>query len=261
MIKRRIKAFLGWLAFHSGLHRRLIGDRAIVALFHRVDDRYGGNPISCTTREFRGFLRFFGKFFTVITLQELLDRIASGKSVAGCLVITFDDGYLDNHRDAAPELRRQGLPACFFIATDFIGSQRVPWWDEELGIRSEWMSWDQVRALKSQGFEIGAHTMNHVDLGVVKGDEAEKEIVGSGERLHRELDAPVPFFTYPYGRPHQITEENRELVRRAGFSCCLSAFGGTVTRRDDAFRLKRTPVSPWHISPYQFGFETMVSKS
>ena len=52
---------------------------------------------------------------TQATLGELLARLSDGKDLGGHLVITFDDGYLDNYRNAAPELRRNGLPACFFV--------------------------------------------------------------------------------------------------------------------------------------------------
>ena len=260
-MKRRIKAVLGWLAFHSRLHRLFFKNRAVVVLFHRVDDRDADNPLSCSRAEFAAFADFFRRFFTVIPLSDLLERLARGDDLSGRLVITFDDGYLDNYRNAAPELRRRGLPACFFVATAFIGSTRVPWWDEERGIRSEWMSWEHLRDLHAQGFDIGAHTMNHVDLGVVEADTAVREITGSKVQLERELAAPVKFFTYPYGRVHQITEANREQVQKAGFECCLSAYGGSVVPGDAPFRIKRTAVSPWYVSPYQFGFEIMLSAS
>jgi len=70
----------------------------------------------------------------------------------------------------------------------------------------------------------------------------------------------VPYFTYPFGSEGQITEENRKLVEEAGFSCCLSAYGGSVAPGDARFHLKRTVVSSWYLSPYQFGFETMLEK-
>jgi len=260
-VKRWLKAVLGWIAFNSGLYRRFFRNRAVVVLFHRVDDRYRDNPISCTRAEFAAYLRFFRRFFRVLTLEELLARLRDGRDLGGHVVITFDDGYLDNYRNAAPELLRHGLPACFFVATELIASERVPRWDAEWGISSEWMSWDDVRSLRAQGFEVGSHTMNHVDLGIVAGDQARTEIVGSKDRLERELGGAVSFFTYPFGRRHQITEENRQLVEEAGFTCCLSAYGGSVAAGDALFQLKRTPVSPWHISPYQFGFETMLERS
>jgi peptidoglycan/xylan/chitin deacetylase (PgdA/CDA1 family) len=254
---RSVKTLLGYLCFHTGLYRLFVRNRAVITLFHRVDDRYGGNPISCTRAEFESYCRFFRRFFHVVTLEELLARLAAGRPVDRLLVITFDDGYLDNRAFAAGALRQLGLPACFFIATDFIGSRRIPWWDEEAGITSEWMSWPQVRELRDLGFEVGAHTMNHVDLGVVPREEAEREILGSRTRLERELGQPVTFFTYPYGRRHQITESHRDIVRGA-FACCLSAFGSSVRSGEDPYVLKRTPISPWHKSPYQFGFEAMV---
>jgi peptidoglycan/xylan/chitin deacetylase (PgdA/CDA1 family) len=259
-MKRYLKRLLGALIYGIGMHRHILADRAVIALFHRVDDRLQGNPITCTTREFRDYCGFFRRHFTVVSLGELLGKVERGEPVGGHLAITFDDGYKDNAGPAAAELERHGLPACFFIATDFIGSNRVPWWDAERSITPEWMTWDDVRTLRDRGFEIGSHTVTHVDLGQVAGPEAEAEIVHSRDRLRRELGGDVSFFSYPYGQPHHITEANRALVRRAGYACCLSAHGGSVRARSNLFDVKREPVSPWYTSPYQFGFEVLFRR-
>src|SRR5690606_3050624 len=56
------------------------------------------------------------------------------ESVAGRrgrhVLLTFDDGYLDNYDTAFPILRRHGVQATFFIATGYIDRPRLPWWDE-----------------------------------------------------------------------------------------------------------------------------------
>lgn len=228
-------------------------------LFHRVDDRLKGNPVSCTREAFEQYCLFFRRHFHVVPLPELLHRLKAGEEVGGLLAITFDDGYRDNYTIAAPVLQRLGMPACFFVSTGLIGSDVRPWWDEEYGARSEWMGWADVRALRAAGFDIGAHTETHPDLGVVRGEEALREIQGSRTRLEEELGECVQLFSYPYGRPHQLSEENRERVRDSGFSCCFSAHGGTVAVGDDPFRLRRVAVTPWHRSPEQFGFELLVS--
>ena len=85
--------------------------------------------------------------------------------------------------------------------------------------------------------------MNCVDLGIVTSEEARGR---------------VSSFSYPFGRRHQITEESRALVQQAGYGCCLLAHDGWLSPGDSPFKLQRTPVSRWHISPYQFGFETMI---
>jgi peptidoglycan/xylan/chitin deacetylase (PgdA/CDA1 family) len=260
MTRRDLKARLGAVSFRAQVHRFLLRNTAVVVAFHRVDDRFKGNPISCTVDEFREFCDFFQQNFYVISTTELLERIRTGADLGGRLVITFDDGYLDNYENAAPELEARGLPATFFISSGLIGSTRRPWWDEEYGAESEWMNWDQVRSLHSRGFEIGGHTVNHVDLGVVSETVAIEEVRGCKEMLEKELDDRITLFAYPYGRPHQITEANRSIVRSHDFQCCFSCHGGIVVPGSDPYRLQRTPITPWHISPGQFGFELLFRK-
>jgi peptidoglycan/xylan/chitin deacetylase (PgdA/CDA1 family) len=254
---RRARTLLGEVLYRSRLHRRLWKNRAAIVIFHRVDDRYPGDPITCTPEEFRRYCDFFQRYFIVISLAELLERLRAGRDISRHLVITFDDGYRDNAR-CALELKKRGLPACFFVTTGFIGSSRNAWWDSLRAIRSEWMSWDDVRTLHALGFELGPHTETHANLGAVSGAEAVAEIVGAKEVLERELGAQTVHFGFPFGRPEHLSEANRQLVRRAGFRSCLSASGGTVRPDCDAFDLKRIGVSAAFSSPYQLGFEMLA---
>lgn len=254
-MRHELKSALGRLIHAGGLHRQFVGNKAVVLLFHRVDDRFPGDPITCSRREFADYCAFFRQYYDVIGLGDLAARLTSGTDLSGLVVLTFDDGYLDNHDVAAPELERNGLAATFFIATEFIDSSRVPWWDAALPHRAEWMTWDHVRSLAAAGFEIGAHTQNHVDLGVVSGAEAWQEIVGSRDRIGREVGQLPRSFSYPYGRKHQMTPANREFVRRAGFDVCLSAYGGAVSRGTDPYAIQRIPISPWFASAPEVGLE------
>ncbi|HET7230269.1 MAG TPA: polysaccharide deacetylase family protein [Longimicrobium sp.] len=253
----RLKHAASRVLFASRAHRPLLGRRGAIVAFHRVDDRLAGTPLGCTRADFAAYCDFFRDRFHVIPLGEMVARVRAGRPVGGCLSITFDDGYLDNLRVAAPELRARGLPACFFVATELVGSRVQPAWDREFGARAWWMSWDQVRALHAQGFEIGAHTVSHADLGRTHGAAAIREIAGSRARLQAELGAPVIHFSYPFGARDRITDANRLHVAAAGFDCCLSAFGGTVRPGDDPYRLRRAAITPWHHSPAHLGFELL----
>jgi len=193
-------------------------------------------------------------------LTELLRRLATGAALTSLVVITFDDGYQRNATVAAPILERYNLRASFFVTTEFMGTSFVPWWDARKNIPTKWMNWDQVRALRAAGHEVGSHTQTHVDLGVVSRDEARREIGGGGERLDAELGEHSGLFAYPYGGRANMSEENQSLMKELGMRCNLSAYGGTVKPGDDPYRLKRITVSRWYVSPYHFGFELATGR-
>ena len=260
-MRRFIKTALGFVCYHTGVYRLLFRRKAVIVVFHRVDDRVAPDDLSCSVAEFRAYCRFFRRFFKVVSLSELLNRIEDNEDISRHLVITFDDGYLDNYTNAAVVLHDYGLPAAFFVATNFIGSDIVPWWDKNVPVSLPWMTWENLRHLHSRGFEIGAHTESHADLGKIHGAEAQREIIGARQRLETELGTEVSLFAFPYGRAEQLTEANLSLVKQAGFKCCVSGHGGVVSADADPFRLLRTPILRWFRSRYQFGWEIMLSRA
>jgi peptidoglycan/xylan/chitin deacetylase (PgdA/CDA1 family) len=253
-----VKAALGYILYSLGLHRWLLRDRAVIIAFHRVSAAAEGRALNCPPQVFAALCKFFKRHFTVLPLAELLRRLRQKEDVGGALVITFDDGYRDNRTVAAPILEELGLPATFFVATNFIGSSTVPFWDRNDGVDSEWMNWADVESLQRMGFDIGGHTMNHANLAELDVAGAETEITGCRQMLTRKLGVAVPHFAYPFGGAGNITAAARSAVGKSGFVCCLSCHGGTVGPKDDAFDLRREPINAWVTSPYQYGFELIM---
>jgi hypothetical protein len=84
------------------------------------------------------------------------------------------------------------------------------------------------------------------------------EIVGSKMRLEAETNSPIRHFAYPFGGPEHLGRDQREMVKDAGFSSCLSAHGGRIRCGDDPYSLRRLGIdSSWFRSPYQFGLECL----
>ena len=71
---------------------------------------------------------------TLVRETEVIDptslRGALGRRRGRRVMLTFDDGYRDNHDVVLPLLRRHGVTATFFLATGFLDRPRLPWWDE-----------------------------------------------------------------------------------------------------------------------------------
>ena len=76
---------------------------------------------------FRCQMIFLKERFDVLPLDRLITRFKAGQCLRGCCSITFDDGWHDNFSVAFPVLREFQLPATIFLATDFIGSDRLFW--------------------------------------------------------------------------------------------------------------------------------------
>lgn len=260
-MKQAVKRLLGHGLFAAHLDALLLRKTAVVVAFHRVQEADPADSLTVGAAAFERHCRFFRRHFQVVPLRELVHRLECGHSLDHHLAITFDDGYRDNFEIARPMLEKLSLPATFFVVTDWIGSDVVPLWDRERGVRHPWMTWGEVRSLHQSGFEIGAHTRSHADLGAVPPDEALAEVLGARQELEQRLGARVESFAYPYGGREHVSEANREVVRRAGFRCCCSGYGGTNPTGTDPFFLRRVPVTPWHISPQQFGFEVALGRS
>jgi peptidoglycan/xylan/chitin deacetylase (PgdA/CDA1 family) len=254
-MKRQAKNALGWLAYATRLDAWLRRRAGVVVAFHRVQDGEDANGLSVGRDMFERHCRFFKRHFDVVHLRELVSCLEEGRRVDRLLAITFDDGYHDNFANARPVLEALSLPATFFVVSQWMGTDAWPWWDREQGVRHRWMTWDHVRRLNERGFDIGAHTRTHADLGQVDGIAAREEIVGARREIERQLGRRVDLFAYPYGRRPNLSESNRALVRAAGFRCCCSCYGGLTPGGADPFRLQRIAVTPWYDTPHELGME------
>jgi peptidoglycan/xylan/chitin deacetylase (PgdA/CDA1 family) len=100
--------------------------RLQILIFHRVvpesDPLF---PEEVDRREFDAICGWLARWTNVLPLDQAAERLARGTLPARAAVITFDDGYADNHDVALPVLRAHGLPATFFIATDYLNGGRM----------------------------------------------------------------------------------------------------------------------------------------
>ena len=217
---------------------------ANILYFHRIND-YDSDPLTTSPKIFDDLMKIVSRDYNPISLQELIKGIREKKPFEpNTVVVTFDDGYRDNFLYAAPILKKYNIPATFFITSGFINTERIFPWDEEAGVKHLLMTWDEVRELTRMGFEIGAHTISHVDLGTAPIDVATKEIFGCKEKIESELGQEISTFAFPFGRRDCIRDETLEIVRKAGFDCCCSGYGGKVSMNSDLFNLKRVSMYP-----------------
>ncbi|MEN0088109.1 MAG: polysaccharide deacetylase family protein [Pseudomonadota bacterium] len=126
----------------SGLERTLqafSGMQGGILMLHRIEankaSSFNPNGMLSITPEFfdRVCDWLASSRYEVITLDEAVERLrstAGGKRPSGnpFVVLTFDDGYLDNLTQALPILERHNLPATLYPATGLIEGTATMWW-------------------------------------------------------------------------------------------------------------------------------------
>ena len=142
------------------------------------------------------------------------------------IMISFDDGYLDNYMNAYPSLRKYGMTAAFYIITSLVGE------DDRLAV-------GHIREMAANGMSIGSHTVSHRPLGEMGPEEAQNELLISRAYLEGMLQKPVEFVAYPKGSYNGATGP---LAYGAGYSGGFSIQPGTCTKNTNPFVLLRIPV-------------------
>jgi peptidoglycan/xylan/chitin deacetylase (PgdA/CDA1 family) len=135
--KRDLLAYgLQWSGILFMLSQLQARDSLLVLNYHRIGDPekdpWDPGMFSATREQFDEQISYLKRNHSLVTLDEALAFVGgtSKEKTRRCRVlITFDDGYLDNYEVAFPILRSNGVQGIFFLCSDQVGSDYVPWWD------------------------------------------------------------------------------------------------------------------------------------
>ncbi len=157
--------------------------------------------------------------FTTLTASALAAAVSDGTGAlpARPVVLTFDDGFADFHREALPLLRRYGFTATVFVTTGWI-QDAGPW---SAGSRpGQMLTWGQIRESAAAGVEIAAHSHRHPQLDQLTDADLRRELHDSKALLEDGLGRPVPGLAYPFG---YSSTRVRRAARAAGhqYACAV----------------------------------------
>ena len=211
-----------------------------ILVYHHVLAKPKGPPLLVMSiARFRVQLAYLAAHgYEAVTLRRVYDAwTGEGKLPPKPVVITFDDGYADQVRNAAPLLREHDWPAeldlvssALYLGADAPATSLTP---------------DMVQGLLDAGWGLESHSVSHADLTLLHGAKLRRQLVESRRRLEELFDVPVDFFCYPGGI---YSRRVKLAVRNAGYLAATGTRYGAATPRD-LFSLPRI---------YCYRGETMV---
>jgi peptidoglycan/xylan/chitin deacetylase (PgdA/CDA1 family) len=145
--------------------------------------------------------------------SQLFDAVYHGARLPSKpIIISVDDGYVDDVRTILPDLQRWHMTATFFVIT---GRMTEP----------GFLTAEAIRRLDRAGMDVGDHTAHHVDLRAITPAELRMETAGSRRTLDAVLGHPVYYFAYPFGAYNDAVVT---AVKAAGFTMAYTTDAGTT---------------------------------
>ena len=170
------------------------------------------------------------------------------------VIITLDDGYRSAYEVAYPVLKKYGFTATFFIYTDYVG------------VSKNAVTWNQLKEMKADGFEVGSHTVTHADLTQQKEGESfrvyqnriEKELGDSKKIIDNKLNQDTTTFAFPFGRYNNTV---LRICRQKGYITSVSVKRGSNPFFADPLTLKRNQIMKTDMKYFVSRLKTFHSMS
>jgi peptidoglycan/xylan/chitin deacetylase (PgdA/CDA1 family) len=211
-----------------------------VLLYHAFSEHDQSSRFVLTSGAFARQMRLLSLLrFTVLSYEQFADSLREGRLPTGrTVVLTIDDGYVDNVDVALPILERHGFSATIFLVSGRLGD--VNDWSDAAPLRGrQLLSVQQLDGLRDRGIELGAHTRTHCSLPEVDDERLAEEVASSRSDLEHALGIPVRTFAYPYGR---LDERAVAAVERAGFVSACTTEPRLASLDDHLLRVPRIEI-------------------
>lgn len=133
------------------------------------------------------------------------------------LILTFDDGYLNNLQYLVPLLEKYQLKATIFIPTGLIPN-------DQTDKKREMMTFDEIRSLNPDYVEIALHSHAHRNYSQISLEEAAEDIQ---ENIRTLEEKQIPFtkvLAYPYGKFPKKGEQKKKffsILEKAGITSAV----------------------------------------
>lgn len=203
------------------------GSKILVLNYHQIDNK--ANPLAIPPATFDAQMKYLVDSGCVtITPDELYAGLNGEIDLPEKpVLITFDDGYIDNYTNAFPILKKYGLHATIFVIPAFTS------------VNPNYMTWEQLKEIEANGITIESHTLTHPKLEELPDDEIRSELLNSKNLLEQNLGHPVEFLAYPTGT---YNLHIAGIAQNVGYKGAFTIKYGIVDCGSNFFALERVPI-------------------
>ena len=202
-----------------------------VLYYHSVETN-SNNEVTITPEILEKQLNYINdNGYVTITIKELYDHLKNNQLIPEkSIVITFDDGYMNNYTEAFPILKKLNMKATIFCVGNSLDG-------------SYYLSKNAIKEMSCYGIDIESHTVNHMHLDTLSYKNQIEELKKSKEILENITGKEVLSIAYPFG---DYNEDTIKAVKEAGYKLAFTTNLGLTDRNDNIFELDRIYISSYY---------------
>ncbi len=199
----------------------------LVLNYHKIDTLM--HSLSVNPSDFRWQMEYLKSHgYNTITPDDLIANMEEGKALpVNPVLITFDDGYLDNYKNAYPVLKELGMKATIFVVTDFMGGKKG------------YLDWSKCREMEKNGITIASHTVDHKSMTDLSDEQLRHELIDSKKAAEEALGHSVDYIAYPTGA---YNLHIADMTKEAGYKAAFTIKYGNADKESNVYAIERVPI-------------------
>lgn len=211
----------------------LVNDnRGIPVLYYHSVNYVIDNEVTIQPKTLKKELEYIkNQGYRTLSIDDVSKYLLNNKPIPEkSILITFDDGYMDNYYYAFPILKELNMKATIFCITSELDG-------------SYYLSEDAIKEMSLNNIDIESHTVSHSHLNTLNYDEQLKEITDSKTKLETITGKKVTAIAFPFG---DYDRNSMLAAKTAGYNIAFTTNKGFADRDDNPLELDRIYVSSYY---------------
>ena len=212
-----------------------------ILMYHKVSTQKNDSITICVDKLEKQFNFFKRKNYNTISFVDLKEHLLTDKKLpSNPMIITFDDGYLNNYKLAFPLLKKFKFKATVFLPVAYIGKKNE--WDEG---QEEIVGFNIIKELSESGLiDFGLHSYRHQSYENMKIEDIENDLKLCIKILDENAVEYIKVLAYPFGgfprRNPKLNKQMKEIFGKHNIDFALR-IGSRINKFPfkDNYELKR----------------------
>lgn len=202
-----------------------------ILYYHSVNENVD-NEITISPETLKEQLYYINnEGYTTITISEFYDYLQNKQPIPEkSIIITFDDGYMNNYTEAFPILKELHMKATIFCVGNSLDG-------------TYYLSKEAIKEMSDYGIDIESHTVNHLHLDTLTYDEQLSELKNSKEILENITGKTILSLAYPFG---DYNDDTIKAAKEAGYKMAFTTNLGLSDKSDGLYELDRIYISSYY---------------